>query len=79
MLKHSVILDMSCDKLAFWSGHCQHLKIKNLLVSLVKTELHATKPQVIEPHTSILNSKQPTESINPKYTVPAKQVEVNIS
>ena len=25
MQKYSVILDMSCDKLIFWPGHCQHL------------------------------------------------------
>ena len=24
MQKHGVILDMSCDKLTFWPGHCQH-------------------------------------------------------
>ena len=24
MRKHGVILDMSCDKLTFWPGHCQH-------------------------------------------------------
>ena len=24
MRKHSVILDMSCDKLTFWPGYCQH-------------------------------------------------------
>ena len=26
MWKHSVILDMSCDKLNFWLGYCQHPK-----------------------------------------------------
>lgn len=28
MCKHSVILDMSCDKLVFWPGHCEHSGIK---------------------------------------------------
>ena len=28
MRKHSVILDMSCDKLGFWPGHCEHSDIK---------------------------------------------------
>ena len=40
MQKHSVILDMSCDKLAFWPGHCQHLRSLLLAVNtLVKLHL----------------------------------------
>ena len=28
MRKHGVILDMSCDKLAFWPSHCKHSDIR---------------------------------------------------
>ena len=43
MQKHGVILDMSCDKLTFWPGHCQHSRVKKLLVLTVKAEPHAKK------------------------------------
>ena len=28
MRRHSIILDMSCDKLMFWSDYCEHSDIK---------------------------------------------------
>lgn len=40
--KHRVILDMSCNKLAFWSEHCQHLGALLALPAKVNTELHTT-------------------------------------
>ena len=31
MCKHDVLLDMSCNKLVFWPGHCQHVRaLKNI-------------------------------------------------
>ena len=39
MQKHSVILDMSCDKLVFWPGHCQHPGSELLAVN-IPVELH---------------------------------------
>ena len=68
MQKHGVILDMSCDKLTFWPGHCQHLGAKvlnKLLVPPVK-ELASTL-KVNEP----MRKKQ---SVNtPKYIIPARK------
>ena len=36
MQKHGVILNMSCNKLIFWPGHCQHSGIEKLAGPLVK-------------------------------------------
>ena len=36
MQKHGVILNMSCSKLIFWPNHCQHSRIKRLLVPTIK-------------------------------------------
>ena len=43
MQKHGLIIDMSCDKITFWPGHCQH--------STVETELQriALAPSQSEP------------------------------
>ncbi|MCJ1267742.1 hypothetical protein MMC22_007628, partial [Lobaria immixta] len=70
MQKHGVILDMSCDKLAFWPGHCQHpvslsLVVNTLVESHLSTSAHfktsATVP--LTPH-----MKNPTTSM----TAPAE-------
>ena len=34
MRKYNAILDMSCDKLAFWPGYCQHLGALTLVVNI---------------------------------------------
>ena len=49
MRKHGVILDMSCDKLTFWPGHCQHSGVKVLNRSSVPPvkELAPTPKYVI--------------------------------
>ena len=43
MQKHGVILDMSCEKLAFWPGHCQHPGAPIALPAEVNTEPRAAK------------------------------------
>ena len=45
MQKHDIIMNMSCDKLTFWSGYCQHLGFLpaavNILVELyLSTSTH---------------------------------------
>ena len=57
MQKHGIILDMSCNKLTFWPGHCKHSKIRKLLVPSAK-EPHA-KPHA-ERHAPTLKSIEPT-------------------
>ena len=44
MRKHEVVLDMSCDKLAFWPGHCQHSGAPIALPAEVNTEPRAANP-----------------------------------
>ena len=70
MQKHGIILDMSCDKLTFWPGHCQHsggrqaTNVKKLLAQIQKEKPHA------EPHAE--PRAKPANSITPKYILPAK-------
>lgn len=78
MQKHSVILDMSCNKLTFWPSHCQYLMVKNLLgthtAKLYTTELYALtlKLDKLMRRSSKLSAMQSIKSINLKYIVPAK-------
>ena len=38
MKKHGVILDMSCDKLMFWSSHCQHVSALENISKVTKLQ-----------------------------------------
>ena len=72
MQKHGVILDMSCDKLIFWPGHCQHSGASRKL----KDELSI--PSVKELASKTLKTNEPMRkelSVNntPKYIIPAKK------
>lgn len=50
MRRHGVILDMSCDKLAFWPGHCEHSGIKRkTLTAEKKVGGIALAPSLSEP------------------------------
>ena len=70
MQKHGVILDMSCDKLTFWPGHCQHSGAS------VKSEDKSLVPPVKE-LASTLKVNEPMrkeQSVNtPKYIIPARK------
>lgn len=87
MKKHSVILDINCDKLTFWPDHCQHSRVKNLLVLPVKAEPHIIKQYVstlklnklIRKNLKLLltSVKQLAKSIDAKYIVPAKRIQIN--
>ena len=67
MRKHGVILNMSCDKLTFWPGHCQHSGIEKLVAPLVRELAPTLKPN--EPI-----GKEQAASINtPKYVIPANR------
>ena len=69
MRKHGVILGMSCNKLIFWPGHCQHsgAKVLNeLLVPPVKKlapTLMTNKPM----------RKELLANNTPKYIIPARK------
>ena len=74
MRKHGVILDMSCDKLAFWPGHCQHpgsesLAVNTLVESHLSTSVHLSTranmsltPHVENPTTSTTAPTEPQKS-----------------
>ena len=67
MRKHGVILDMSCDKLTFWPGHCQHSGIEKSVAPPVK-ELALTL-KINEPI-----GKEQAASINTlKYVIAANR------
>ena len=36
MCKHGIILDMSCNKLIFWLGHCQHVGALETMPEITK-------------------------------------------
>ena len=64
MQKQSVILDMSCDKFAFWPGHCQHSKslpkvVNTLVESHFSTSTHLSTSVTIP---LALHVKNPTTS-----------------
>ena len=68
MQKHGVILDMSCNKLTFWLGHCQHSKASiskdKLLVSPVKELAPTLKANEPMRRKLLANNTQ-------KYIIPA--------
>lgn len=68
MWKHSVILDMSCNKLTFWPGHCQYSEFKqaNKLTTSIKKLASTLKKPCVDP----------ANKMTTKYTVPAKQNKV---
>ena len=82
MRKHGVILDMSCDKLAFWPGHCQHPgsfpKTVNTPVKLhFSTSAHLSTsatmllaPYVKNPTTSATAPAEPQKSKKSKESKP---------
>ena len=71
MRKHSVILDMCCDKLIFWPGHCQHpsslpAAINTPVESHLSTSTHSRTnaimflaPHVNNPTTSSIAPAEP--------------------
>ena len=84
MQKHGVILDMSCDKLAFWLGHCQHLGFMPLMVNTpvelyLSTSAHISTSAIIllAPHvknltTSVTAPVEPQKSKKSKKSKPIK-------
>ena len=83
MQKHDVILDMSCDKLAFWPRHCQHpgseLLAVNTPVELhLSTSVHLSTsanmplaPHVKNPTTSVTAPAEPQKSKRSNEIPPA--------
>ena len=70
MQKHGVILNMSCDELTFWPGHCQHSGARVLSKSVA--------PPVKELAPTLMTDepmrKEQAASINtPKYVIPANR------
>ena len=61
MQKHGVILDMSCDKLTFWPGHCQHSGAR-------KSKDESLALPVKEPI-----RKEQLANNTPKYVIPANR------
>ena len=77
MRKHGVILDMSCDKLTFWPGHCQHSGARKVLnESSVLPANQSAVPSVKE-LASTLKTDEPMRKehlVNtPKYIIPARK------
>ena len=73
MQKHSIILDMSCDKLTFWPGHCQHpgslsAAVNTPVESHLSTSAHlrtsATMPSAPHVDNTITSSTAPAELQN---------------
>ena len=65
MQKHMVILDMSCDKLAFWPKHCQHLGSVPLMVNILieshlSTSVHFSTSATISSALHVENSTTST-------------------
>ena len=57
MQKHGIILDMSCDKLTFWPGHCQHPSSLPIAVNTpveshlsTSTHLRTSATMLLAPH-----------------------------
>ena len=84
MQKHGIILDMSCDKLAFWPGHCQHpgslsKTVNTLIESHLNTSAHLSTsvtmplaPHVKNPTTSATAPAEPQKSKKLKKLKPIK-------
>ena len=72
MQKHGVILDMSCDKLTFWPGYCQHSragrKPKDESSILPVKELASETLKTNEPMRKELSANN-----TPKYIIPARK------
>ena len=73
MRKHGVILDMSCNKLIFWPGHCQHpgslpVAVNTLVESYLSTSMHlrtsATIPLAPHVNNPTTSSTAPAEPQN---------------
>ena len=73
MQKHGVILDMSCDKLTFWPGHCQHPSSLPIAVNTpveshlsTSTHLRTSATMLLAPHVDnpTTSSTAPTEPQN---------------
>ena len=66
MQKHGVILHMSCDKLTFWPGHCQHSGIEPAAppVKELAPTLKTDQP---------MRKKQAASLNTPKYVIPANR------
>ena len=74
MQKHNIIMNMSCDKLTFWSRHCQHLvslpvAVNILVESYLSTSAHlrtsatmSLASYVENPTTSVTASAEPQKS-----------------
>ena len=92
--KHRVILDMSCDKLAFWSGHYQHLSSLPLAVntpveSHFSTSAHLSTSAImlLAPHmnnpttsaTAPAESQKSTKSIKIPPAIPAYNRHTGVS
>ena len=70
MRKHGVILDMSCDKLTFWPGHCQHSGATKVLNELPVSPVQELAP-TLETHEPI--GKERSANNTPKYVIPARK------
>ena len=70
MRKHGVILDMSCDKLTFWPGHCQHSGARKVLneSSVLPVKELAPTLKINEPI-----GKEQSANNTPKYIIPARK------
>ena len=76
MQKHGVILDMSCDKLTFWPGHCQHSGAS------VKLEDELSVPPVKELAPTLKTNKPMGKELSvntPKYIIPARKSALKIA
>ena len=74
MQKHGVILDMSCDKLTFWPGHCQHSGASHSGVRMLN-ESSVPPVKELAPTLKINEPIEKEQSANntPKYVIPANR------
>ena len=87
MQKHGVILNMSCDKLIFWPGHCQHADaikeseekgIPNFAMKDVPNKLNPMSiivkyPELL-PYVLLEHKNVNKIAISPKIVVPPRQI-----
>ena len=82
MQKHSVILNMSCDKLIFWPGHCQHpgilLAVLNILIEL-HFRTSATIPLASYVENSTTSVTAPAEPQKSKKSKKSKPIEISLA
>ena len=67
MQKHGVILDMSCDKLTFWPGHCQHSGARKVL-----NESSVSPVKELAPTLKVNEPIGKEQSVT-KYVIPANK------